>query len=110
MTILRLAHISIEGLVLDGRARDNLSKQCPERAFLQPSLGFSQQRVNGEVRLQLFKGNAYVLGRTSQEKPYSEEDASVDSLTTFGPAETTGFITIRLKKYGLQLAEAGIEL
>ncbi|KAG5918140.1 hypothetical protein E4U53_004116 [Claviceps sorghi] len=127
MTILRLAHISIEGLVLDGRVRslrDNLSKQwsellynglyfSPERAFLQPSLDFSQQRVNGEVRLQLYKGNAYVLGRTSKEKLYSEEDASMDSLTTFDPSETTGFITInaiRLKKYGLQLAEAGIEL
>ncbi|KAG6014352.1 hypothetical protein E4U43_006620 [Claviceps pusilla] len=127
MTILRLAHISIEGLVLDGRVRslrDNLSKQwsellynglyfSPERAFLQPSLDFSQQRVNGEVRLRLYKGNAYVLGRTSQEKLYSEEDASMDSLTTFDPSETSGFITInaiRLKKYGLQLAEAGIEL
>ncbi|KAH0422748.1 hypothetical protein CcaCcLH18_12625 [Colletotrichum camelliae] len=126
MTILRLAHISIEGLVLDGavrRLRDNLSKQwaellyngmyfSPERAFLQPSLDFSQQRVNGEVRLRLYKGNAYVLGRTSQEKLYSEEDASMDSLTTFDPSETSGFITInaiRLKKYGLQMAEAGIK-
>ncbi|KAL3302737.1 argininosuccinate synthase [Colletotrichum asianum] len=126
MTILRLAHISIEGLVLDGavrKLRDNLSKQwsellyngmyfSPERAFLQPSLDFSQQRVNGEVRLRLYKGNAYVLGRTSQEKLYSEEDASMDSLTTFDPSETSGFITInaiRLKKYGLQMAEAGIK-
>ncbi|KAJ0350951.1 hypothetical protein KNSL1_003621 [Colletotrichum chrysophilum] len=84
----------------------------PERAFLQPSLDFSQQRVNGEVRLRLYKGNAYVLGRTSQEKLYSEEDASMDSLTTFDPSETSGFITInaiRLKKYGLQMAEAGIK-
>ncbi|KAL2107316.1 hypothetical protein VUR80DRAFT_5410 [Thermomyces stellatus] len=127
MTILRLAHVSIEGLVLDGRVRslrDNLSKQwsellynglyfSPERAFLQPSLDYSQERVNGEVRLRLYKGNAYVLGRTSQEKLYSEEDASMDSLTTFDPSETSGFITInaiRLKKYGLQLAEAGVEL
>ncbi|KAK1988789.1 argininosuccinate synthase [Colletotrichum cereale] len=126
MTILRLAHISIEGLVLDGRVRalrDNLSKQwsellyngmyfSPERAFLQPSLDFSQQRVNGEVRLRLYKGNVYCLGRTSQEKLYSEEDASMDSLTTFDPSETSGFITIqaiRLKKYGLQMADAGIE-
>ncbi|KAK6215099.1 argininosuccinate synthase [Colletotrichum tabaci] len=126
MTILRLAHISIEGLVMDGRLRslrDNLSKQwsellyngmyfSPERAFLQPSLDFSQQRVNGEVRLRLYKGHVAVLGRTSQEKLYSEEDASMDSLTTFDPSDTSGFITIqaiRLKKYGLQMAEAGIE-
>ncbi|TQN66424.1 Argininosuccinate synthase, partial [Colletotrichum shisoi] len=126
MTILRLAHISIEGLVMDGRLRslrDNLSKQwsellyngmyfSPERAFLQPSLDFSQQRVNGEVRLRLYKGHVAVLGRTSEEKLYSEEDASMDSLTTFDPSDTSGFITIqaiRLKKYGLQMAEAGVE-
>ncbi|RYP55057.1 hypothetical protein DL768_000373 [Monosporascus sp. mg162] len=126
MTILRLAHISIEGLVLDGRVRslrDSLSKQwselvynglyfSPEAAFLQPSLDFAQQRVNGEVRLRLYKGNVYVLGRSSQEKLYSEEDASMDSLDTFDPSETTGFITIqaiRLKKYGLQMANAGIK-
>lgn len=124
MTILRQAHIDLEGLVLDGRVRslrDNMSKQwsellynglyfSPEAAFLQPSLDFAQQTVNGEVRLRLYKGNAYVLGRSSEEKLYSEEDASMDSLTTFDPSETTGFITIqaiRLKKYGLQMASAG---
>ncbi|GKT49141.1 argininosuccinate synthase [Colletotrichum spaethianum] len=126
MTILRRAHINLEGLVLDGRVRslrDNLSKQwaellyngmyfSPERAFLQPSLDFAQERVNGEVRLRLYKGSVYVLGRSSQEKLYSEEDASMDSLTTFDPSETSGFITInaiRLKKYGIQMTEAGIK-
>ncbi|KAF0322687.1 argininosuccinate synthase [Colletotrichum asianum] len=124
MTILRPAHISIEGLVLDGRVislRNTMSQQwseliyqgayfSPERAFLQPSLDYSQQRVNGQVRLRLYKGGVYVLGRSSDEKLYSEEDASMDSLTTFDPLDTTGFITIqaiRLKKYGMQMAEAG---
>lgn len=93
----------------------------PERAFLQreffkhwefrktgdreltlmtASLDYSQQRVNGQVRLRLYKGGVYVLGRSSDEL-YSEEDASMDSLTTFDPLDTTGFITIqaiRLKK------------
>ncbi|KAK7425736.1 argininosuccinate synthetase [Neonectria magnoliae] len=120
MTILRLAHISIEGLVLDGRVRslrDNLSKQWPKLLYngfcFSPEEHFCSQRVNGEVRLGLYKGGAYVLGRTSQEKLYPEKDASMDSLTTFDPSETPGFITInaiRLKKYGLQMAEAGIEL
>ncbi|KAF4825905.1 Argininosuccinate synthase [Colletotrichum siamense] len=126
MTILRLAHISIEGLVLDGRVislRNAMSQQwseliyqgayfSPERAFLQPSLDYSQQRVNGQVRLRLYKGGVYVLGRSSDEKLYSEEDASMDSLTTFDPLDTTGFITvqaIRLKKYGMQMAEAGVK-
>ncbi|KAI8265425.1 Argininosuccinate synthase, partial [Colletotrichum sp. SAR11_239] len=77
MTILRLAHISIEGL--------------------------------SQVRLRLYKGGVYVLGRSPDEKLYSKEDASMDSLTRFHPLDTTGFITIqaiRLKKYGTQMAEA----
>ncbi|KAI8245434.1 Argininosuccinate synthase [Colletotrichum sp. SAR 10_99] len=147
MTILRLAHISIEGLVLDGRVislRNTMSQQwseliyqgayfSPERAFLQrefckhwelrktgdreltlmtASLDYSQQRVNGQVRLRLYKGGVYVLGRSSDEKLYSEEDASMDSLTTFDPLDTTGFIivqAIRLKKYCMQMAEAGVK-
>lgn len=40
------------------------------------------------MRLRLYKGNAYVLGRSSEEKLYSEEDASMDSLETFDPSET----------------------
>jgi argininosuccinate synthase len=70
---------------------------------------FSQKRVNGEVRMSLYKGNAYVLGRSSKtEKLYSEEQASMDSLDDFSPMDTTGFIaiqSIRLKKYGLQMVE-----
>ena len=38
--------------------------------------------------MRLYKGNAMVLGRSSQEKLYSEEDASMDSLDTFDPSET----------------------
>ncbi|EQB55857.1 hypothetical protein CGLO_04161 [Colletotrichum gloeosporioides Cg-14] len=124
MTILRLAHISIEGLVLDGRVislRNTMSQQwseliyqgayfSPERAFL--PLDYSQQRVNGQVRLRLYKGSVYVLGRPSDEKLYFEEDASMDSLITFDPLDTTGFITIqaiRVKKYGMQMADAGVK-
>lgn len=45
-------------------------------------------QVNGEIRLRLYKGSVYVLGRISEEKLNSEEDASMDSLTTFDPSET----------------------
>lgn len=50
------------------------------------------------------EGNAYILGRSSETSNlYSEEDASMDSLSTFSPMDTSGFIAIqaiRLKKYG----------
>jgi hypothetical protein len=68
----------------------------PEREFVENSLIFSQRRVNGEVRMRLYKGNAYVLGRSSQtEKLYSEEEASMDTLDNFSPMDTTGFIAIQ---------------
>jgi argininosuccinate synthase len=129
MTVLRLAHLDLEGLVMDTQVRNlrdqfvshNWSYQLyngmyfsPEREFIENSLLFSQRRVNGEVRLKLYKGNAYVLGRSSAtEKLYSEEEASMDTLDNFSPMDTTGFIaiqSIRLKKYGLQKAEEGANL
>lgn len=60
--------------------------------------------------MRCYKGTTYVLGRSSSEKLYSEEEASMDSLDNFSPEETTGFIgiiSIRLKKWGLQKAEEG---
>lgn len=126
MTILRLAHLDAEGLVMDSRVRS--LRDCfvthnwtellynglyfsPEREFLENSLLFSQQRVNAEVRLRCYKGSVSVLGRSSKtEKLYSEQDASMDSLENFTPLDTTGFIninSIRLKKFGMQKAEQG---
>ncbi|KAF2757078.1 argininosuccinate synthase [Pseudovirgaria hyperparasitica] len=129
MTILRWAHLDLEGLVLDAQVRSirdqfvthkwsellyNGMYFSPEREFVENSLLFAQKRVNGEVRLRLYKGNVFVLGRSSEtEKLYSAEEASMDSLDNFSPVDTTGFIgiqSIRLKKYGLQKQEEGENL
>lgn len=126
MTILRWAHLDLEGLVMDAQVRSlrdqfvthkwsellyNGMYFSPEREFVENSLVFAQKRVNGTVRLRLYKGNVFVLGRSSEtEKLYSEEEASMDSLDNFSPEDTTGFIgicSIRLKKYGLQKIEEG---
>jgi len=129
MTILRLAHLDAESLVMDGKVR-SLRDQfvthhwsellynglyfSPEREFVENSLVFSQRRVNAEVRLRCYKGSVSVLGRSSEtEKLYSSEEASMDSLVDFSPMDTTGFINInaiRLKKYGMQKAEEGQSL
>ncbi|RYP23488.1 hypothetical protein DL767_008804 [Monosporascus sp. MG133] len=119
LTILRLAHIDLEGLVMDSAVRAlrdqfitiSWSRQLyngmyfsPEREFVENSIIFSQQNVNGVVRIMAYKGNAYALGRGSETSNlYSEEDASMDSHSTFSPMDTTWFIAIqaiRLKKYG----------
>ncbi|KAL1960168.1 hypothetical protein VTO42DRAFT_8711 [Malbranchea cinnamomea] len=129
MTILRLAHIDLEGLVLDREVRQlrdqfvtftwsrllyNGLYFSPERKFIEKSILASQDDVNGQVRLRAYKGSVSVLGRSSEtSKLYSEELASMDSLDDFQPTDTTGFIAtqaIRLKAYGQAEAAAGVDL
>lgn len=110
LTIARLAHIDLEGLVMDGKVRElrdqfvtiSWSRQLyngmyftPEREFVEASIVQSQQHVTGKVRMMVYKGSSYVVGRSSDASNlYSEEDASMDSLSTFSPLDTTGFIAI----------------
>lgn len=126
LTIARLAHLDLEGLVMDSRVRElrdqfvtlTWSRQLyqgmyfsPEREFVENSIDFSQRNVTGVVRMSAYRGNAYVLGRSSDASNlYSEEDASMDSLEGFSPMDTSGFIAIqaiRLKKYGQQKIKDG---
>ncbi|KAF2858059.1 argininosuccinate synthase [Piedraia hortae CBS 480.64] len=119
LTMLRAAHIDLEGLVMDREVRAlrdqfvsfNYSKLLynglyfsPEREFLEDSIVASQKNVNGAVRCRAYKGMFSVLGRWSDtEKLYDESESSMDEIGDFQPQDTTGFISvnaIRLKKYG----------
>lgn len=129
LTVLRNAHIDLEGLTLDREVRAlrdqfvtisysrvlyNGLYFSPEREFLEASIIESQKSVNGQVRLRLYKGNTIILGRSSQtEKLYDESESSMDEIGSFEPNETGGFIkvqAIRLKKYGQSKAEKGERL
>lgn len=81
-TILRVAHIDLEGLTLDRNVRAlrdqfttvEFSKILynghfftPEREFITAAIPASQRTVNGLVRLKLYKGNVVVEGRESSE-------------------------------------------
>jgi argininosuccinate synthase len=81
-TILRVAHMDIEGLTLDRNVRAlrdqfvtvELSRILynghfftPEREFVTSCIPTSQRTVNGLVRLKLYKGNVIVEGRSSEE-------------------------------------------
>ena len=81
-TILRVAHIDLEGLTLDRNVRAlrdqfvtiSLSRMLynghfftPEREFVTSAIPASQRTVNGIVKLRLFKGNVIVEGRSSNE-------------------------------------------
>ncbi|KNE87648.1 hypothetical protein PSTG_18961, partial [Puccinia striiformis f. sp. tritici PST-78] len=50
-TILRRAHMDLEGLTLDGKILYNGYWFSPEREFVQSALEASQKTVNGRVRL-----------------------------------------------------------
>jgi argininosuccinate synthase len=81
-TILRVAHMDIEGLTLDRNVRAlrdqfvtvefsrilyNGHFFTPEREFVTSAIPASQRTVNGLVRLKLYKGNVVVEGRSSAE-------------------------------------------
>lgn len=90
-TILRVAHMDIEGLTLDRNVRAlrdqfvtvQLSQILyngyffsPEREFVTASIPASQRTVNGTVRLKLYKGNVIVEGRYSDEVSYETTSPS----------------------------------
>jgi len=116
-TILRVAHLDVEGLTLDRNVRAlrdqfvtiELSRILynghfftPEREFVTSAIPASQRTVNGVVKLKLYKGNVIVEGRSSDEGLYDEKESSMDELGGFEPTDTTGFIqieSIRIKKW-----------
>ncbi|KJY01670.1 argininosuccinate synthase like protein [Zymoseptoria brevis] len=128
-TMLRAAHIDLEGLVMDREVRAlrdqfvtfNYAKLLynglyfsPEREFLEASITESQKKVNGSVRCRAYKGMFSVMGRWSDtEKLYDESESSMDEIGDFAPSDTTGFISvnaIRLKKFGKAKEADGISL
>ncbi|KAH3898801.1 argininosuccinate synthase SCDLUD_005139 [Saccharomycodes ludwigii] len=119
LTLLRKAHVDLEGLTLDREVRQlrdqfvtpsysrllyNGSYFTPECEYVRSMIQPSQNTVNGQVRIRLYKGNVIILGRSSEtENLYDATESSMDELTGFQPTDTTGFIAIqaiRVKKYG----------
>ncbi|KAH7322906.1 argininosuccinate synthase [Stachybotrys elegans] len=124
-TVLRLAHVDIQGMTVDSKVRQimkwigNEWSQClyngmyfsPERELLENSIIYSQKHVNGTVNMMVYKGGAHVLSRSAPDSNlYSEEQASMDTLEGFSPEDTSGFIAIqaiRLEKYGAGKVQQG---
>jgi argininosuccinate synthase len=72
----------------------------PEREMLQALIDHSQQRVTGEVRLKLYKGNATVVGRKSPHSLYSLEHVTFEEDGVYDQRDAEGFIklnALRLK-------------
>ena len=76
----------------------------PEREMLQAAIDKSQEHVEGEVRLKLYKGNVIVIGRTSPKSLYSSSLVTFeDDKGAYDQKDAQGFIklnALRLRTLG----------
>ena len=121
-TILHHAHRGIESITLD-RGAMHLKEELmpryaelvyygfwfsPEREMLQALIDRSQERVEGTVRLKLYKGSATVVGRKSAQSLYSmkhvtfEEDAGA-----YDQKDAAGFIKLNALRLRLLKSTRG---
>ncbi len=114
-TVMLKAHRAIESITLDrelAHLKDDLMPRyatliyngywwSPERYALQTLIDYSQQYVNGTVRVKLYKGNVSVVGRESKDSLFDEAIATFeDDAGAYNQADAGGFIklnALRLK-------------
>ena len=117
-SILLVAHRAIESITLDrgaGHLKDELMPRyaelvyngfwfSPEREMLQAAIDKSQELVEGEVRLKLYKGNVIVTGRESKASLYSSTLVTFeDDKGAYDQKDAAGFIklnALRLRTLG----------
>jgi argininosuccinate synthase len=108
-TILLAAHRGIESITLDRGAmhlKDELAVKyaqliyngfwfSPEREMLQAAIDKSQERVEGVVRVKLYKGNVTVIGRQSPQSLYDQELVTFEEgAVAYDHRDAEGFIKL----------------
>lgn len=117
-TILLMAHRAMESLTLDREVmhlKDDLMPRyakliyngywwSPERETLQALIDKTQMRVNGVVRLKLFKGGVSVTGRKSNSDSLFDETIATfeDDSGTYNQKDADGFIKLNALRLKLQ--------
>ena len=108
-TIMLRAHRAIESITLDREAAHLKDELMPryakiiyngfwwseERKMLQKMIDESQQVVNGDVRVKLYKGNVIVVGRRSEDSLFDENIATFeDDAGSYDQKDAAGFIKL----------------
>jgi len=107
-TVLHSAHRAIESITLDREEiylKDSLMPMfarlvyfgywfAPERYALQTMIDKIEEKVGGEVRLKLYKGNVIILGRRSPNSLYQPQLVSFDQAGGYNQKDATGFINL----------------
>jgi len=108
VTILHAAHRALESITMDREVmhlRDSLGVKfaenvyygfwfAPEFELMRKMIDETQQNVNGEVRLKLFRGNTIVVGRRSPNSLYDERIATFEADSVYNQRDAEGFIKL----------------
>ena len=111
-TVLLFAHRAIESITLDKKTMHTKEKIMPryaeliyngfwfskERISLQKIMDAKKSRVEGEIKVKLYKGNMSIVGRKSKRSIYSEKKSSFESGKIFSKKYVKDFIKIATKK------------
>ncbi len=107
-TLIHVAHRDLEGITLDRmtmRIRDQILPAyadavyngfwfAPEREAMQALVDKAQERVSGTVRLKLYKGTAWPVGRESANTLYCHDLATFEECATYDHKDAAGFIRL----------------
>lgn len=113
-TIMLKAHRAIESLTLDRGAahlKDDIMPKyaeliyngfwfSSERVMLQALIDESQKHVNGKVRLELYKGNVIVLGRSSKKDSlFNASFSTFEADNVYNQKDAEGFIKLNALRF-----------
>jgi len=111
-TLLINAHRAIESVTLDKETMHKKDKIMPryaeliyngywyskERFKLQKIVDLKKNKVNGSVKLKLYKGNITILSRKTNSAAYSMKKVSFEENKTFNKLNVERFINFHKKK------------
>ena len=110
-TVLTFAHRAIESITLDKETmhkKDSIMSRyaeliyngywfSKERFKLQKIIDAKKNKVNGKIKLSLYKGNITILSRQSKSKAYSIKKVSFEENKTFNKKNVESFIAKHCK-------------
>jgi argininosuccinate synthase len=115
-TVLHIAHRALESITLDREIlhlRDSLITRyseliyygywfSPERKALQTLIDDMQKDVSGTVRIKMYKGNCYVVGRKSPNSLYHLGLATFEAENVYNQKDAEGFIKLNALRLRLK--------
>ena len=112
-TIYLKAHRAIESLCLDreeAHLKDEIMPKyasliyngywfSPEREALQALIDKTQEKVEGVVRLELYKGNVTILGRESKNSLFNAAYSTFEEDSVYNQSDAEGFIKLNAFRF-----------